>query len=714
MLKKWIILIFLFFSHFTNALSKENNIWNYSFGNYESHKFYQNSLINKKNINQLKKISEVELGFKVGDTIQMTPVFTGKNLIVTDLKGNIYSINPQNGSTNWKTSLRYLPGRRGLTYREINNDKLIFVPTTKGIAVLNSKDGSLNKKYGMEGYFGANLSLLPPIIYNNQMFIANLSKGIEAYSINSGKRNWITNLNLNKVEARVWGGFSLDRISKTLFVVTSNKSKFNFNRLLDDYSNSIVAIDIKNGAIKWIFKETKGDVWNLDLVGQPIINNKKNKNNKRSLLVVSKTGNIIVLDIDTGNSLKDKSYKFVNVETSSNPKQYFASTQKKFFYPKPFFSIEYNLKDQKEKLLKKYPNKKKYIKARFLNSKSGYYLPPSLDYDLIIYGAHGGAIWHGASFDESDQTLIIPYNSDPWIYRLYYDDKFHNFLKYRKKILSFMNKNFYKQDNLKWTYYDNLNNAYTKKLSDIEIFFKNTKIFGDNKLYLKKCASCHGIDLRGLSKNNNDGIYVTPIVGRTLIKKRNQLINYKKINDYHDNLDLKYYDKLEDDNEFKSINLYLSNYDNFINFFNLTIPNISLQNFMDQEKKLLSYKSWGGVAAVNLNTGEHLWNKPLGYRLINGKIVSNGDMNFGGSTSVSTGITFVSGATNNIFYAFDTSNGDILWSDNLEYASSSSPMMYKIGGCQYLSVIASGGKFSGYKKNSGAKLINYSLGENCK
>ena len=78
--------------------------------------------------------------------------------------------------------------------------------------------------------------------------------------------------------------------------------------------------------------------------------------------------------------------------------------------------------------------------------------------------------------------------------------------------------------------------------------------------------------------------------------------------------------------------------------------------------------------------------------------------NFGGIVNTSSNIFFATGTTDEKVYAFDTKNGDMLWSDHLPAAGSAPPMTYKYNGCQYIIFNATGGRFFGFKKNLDATL----------
>ena len=124
---------------------------------------------------------------------QSIPIYTGNSLIVTSLDNYVIALDPANGKEKWRTKLDSPVGKRGITYLKFKNENIIFVPTSKGIKAINEINGSIFNKIGKNGTFGNTLSLLPPIIDGNNIYVANLKK-IESFSIKNSKLNWSFNL----------------------------------------------------------------------------------------------------------------------------------------------------------------------------------------------------------------------------------------------------------------------------------------------------------------------------------------------------------------------------------------------------------------------------------------------------------------------------------------------------------------------------------------
>jgi quinoprotein glucose dehydrogenase len=104
--------------------------------------------------------------------------------------------------------------------------------------------------------------------------------------------------------------------------------------------------------------------------------------------------------------------------------------------------------------------------------------------------------------------------------------------------------------------------------------------------------------------------------------------------------------------------------------------------------------TWSRVMAYNLNTGTVAWQKPIGAEI---NSLRNGDKDAGapagslrkGMVVTSTGILFCT-AKGGKLYAFDSTDGTLLWETNLSYESNAQPTMFEWDGRQYLVVNATG------------------------
>ncbi len=103
---------------------------------------------------------------------------------------------------------------------------------------------------------------------------------------------------------------------------------------------------------------------------------------------------------------------------------------------------------------------------------------------------------------------------------------------------------------------------------------------------------------------------------------------------------------------------------------------------------------WGSLSAVDLVSGEVLWQRRLGST--RGQApwplwLDLGAPNMGGSLATAGGLLFIGATSDGWFRAFDSGSGELLWRHRLPYTGHATPMTYRTGsGRQYI-VIAAGG-----------------------
>ena len=97
----------------------------------------------------------------------------------------------------------------------------------------------------------------------------------------------------------------------------------------------------------WDFQETARDLWDFDIPSPPIIHNLKIDNNIYEVVIsVSKTGNTIILERNTGKPIFDITYK--KAPKSEIPGEITAPFQINLKKPEKFSKIEFSLDDISE------------------------------------------------------------------------------------------------------------------------------------------------------------------------------------------------------------------------------------------------------------------------------------------------------------------------------------------------------------------------------
>lgn len=109
---------------------------------------------------------------------------------------------------------------------------------------------------------------------------------------------------------------------------------------------------------------------------------------------------------------------------------------------------------------------------------------------------------------------------------------------------------------------------------------------------------------------------------------------------------------------------------------------------------------YGGIAAIDLNTREFLWDRPFGSARKNGPFgipsmlpVDIGTPNNGGGVVTASGLFFIAAATDDLFRAVDTETGEELWQVELPAGGQATPMTYEAGGKQIVVINAGGHDF---------------------
>ena len=107
---------------------------------------------------------------------------------------------------------------------------------------------------------------------------------------------------------------------------------------------------------------------------------------------------------------------------------------------------------------------------------------------------------------------------------------------------------------------------------------------------------------------------------------------------------------------------------------------------------------WGKLVAVDANTGEIAWETRLGIteELPEGRQDTGSNNTFGGPIVTAGGLVFIGATGDRYFRAFDASNGNIMWEQQLDYAPMTVPITYRgKDGKQYVAVVAVGSGFGG-------------------
>ena len=153
------------------------------------------------------------------------------------------------------------------------------------------------------------------------------------------------------------------------------------------------------------------------------------------------------------------------------------------------------------------------------------------------------------------------------------------------------------------------------------------------------------------------------------------------------------------------LHLFVANVNNLFQPMHVTkkpdgsfVNDYGVLRFWDPEKKLpCGPTPWGQLVAVNVDTGDVVYRKPLGVTdSFPPQFQDTGRPGLGGTILTASGLTFV-GATDDFrFRAFATATGDKLWEVKLKASVTATPVTYQgADGRQYVAASDTGGSQTG-------------------
>jgi quinoprotein glucose dehydrogenase len=127
-----------------------------------------------------------------------------------------------------------------------------------------------------------------------------------------------------------------------------------------------------------------------------------------------------------------------------------------------------------------------------------------------------------------------------------------------------------------------------------------------------------------------------------------------------------------------------------------TASNPVLGRFQQPSTRMMCQQPpWGTLTAINVNTGDIVWQTPLGVSdNLPEALQKTGRPNVGGSIVTASGLVFVGATDDGRFRAFDSKTGREVWTYKLGASGHATPITY-LGkdGAQYVAIVATGGSF---------------------
>jgi quinoprotein glucose dehydrogenase len=723
-MKKTIIIIvcqgLLYLLASCGSIGESKNVdWRYYGGDSGGTRYSELTQINTESVKSLKVAWEYDTGEEVNSekplANQCQPIVVKGVLYGTTSKQKLFAINAATGEELWKFDPYNLPefkksfhAIRGVVYWEEKEDKRILYTVGSYLLAVNATTGELVESFGEKGLvdlhqglgdesvrgFDVNeysiRSTSPGVIYKNTFIIGStVSEGgsalpgnIRAFDVKTGKLTWVFNTiplpgeygyetwakeSYKKIGgANSWAGMVVDEKRGMVFLGTGSPSVdfYGAERPGQNlFANCVIALNAKTGKRVWHFQTVHHDLWDKDIPCPPTLMTVKHQGKKiEAVAQVTKDGFVFIFDRDTGKPLFDVEEIEVPVSPAL-PGEKPWPTQPIPSKPKPF--VNQVLKE--EDITDRTPESHAFVLDRFRNSVSGNkYMPPS-EKGSLIYHIGGGAEWGGAAADPKGIVYINGNNMLWWIQM--------------------------------------------RKMSEGASANKSSK---GERLFNQNCSACHGMDKNGPANqafpNLNDvgsrlkeseilnilesGRSRMPSFQHLKLEDRQAIVDFLLAKE-NPSFDVHKVERIktEEGKVFPYNPLYLSNGNN---------------QFLDLDGYPAIKPLWGNLNAIDMNSGEFLWQVPLGEfpELIKKGLPATGTENHGGPVVTAGGLLFIGATYDEKLRAIDTKTGKTVWEYQLPAGGYSTPATYMVNGKQYV-VIAAGGARYGLK--GGSKFMAFSI-----
>jgi alcohol dehydrogenase (cytochrome c) len=327
-----------------NAASDDNN-WLLHGRTYDNQRYSPLKQITADNVTSLSLVALVQTGMTAG--FETTPVVVNGVMYITtpvvNRKMMIIAVNAATGERLWDVTYNLGPFQvccgpvnrgvavgYGKVYVATLDDQLLALDATDGHTIWQTSIVSSRDGYS---------ETLAPQIYDGMIIVGSaggewaLRGFVAAYDAKTGKQRWRWMATDPKTYssgswqgggAMVWTTPAID--SKLGLVIFStgnpNPDLDGTNRKGDNlYSDSIVALDVHSGQLKWYYQEVKHDVWDYDAVSNVVLFDvHQNGETIPAAAEAGKVGWVFIVDRRTGKLIrKSDPYVMMSKNMFSTP-----------------------------------------------------------------------------------------------------------------------------------------------------------------------------------------------------------------------------------------------------------------------------------------------------------------------------------------------------------------------------------------------------------
>jgi alcohol dehydrogenase (cytochrome c) len=338
-----------------DAAANDAKNWIHPNGSYDQTRYYPGAQITAGNVGKLKPVYVFQTA--VLESMETAPIVVDGVMYLTTSFNHLYAIDAATGEEYWHYKHKLGPivtvccgnNNRGVA---IEGGRLFMGTIDAKLVALDAKTGKvLWEKQIADPEKGYSETMAPAVVDGKVLIGTNggeygVRGFLKAYSAADGNLLWTFYTIPDKGQEGVWavndatgrdmhrdiaaekkmladkggdffqtlgGGVwmtpAIDRKTNTAFFVAGNPSPDLYGAIRPGdnlYTDSILAVDLDKGTLKWHFQYIAHDVWDLDAVSPPILTQAKDKDGKMVDVVIhgGKTGHIYVHERNTGKLIR--------------------------------------------------------------------------------------------------------------------------------------------------------------------------------------------------------------------------------------------------------------------------------------------------------------------------------------------------------------------------------------------------------------------------
>jgi alcohol dehydrogenase (cytochrome c) len=308
--------------------------------------------INRSNVKTLTPRWLFQYGIIDGVSNQTTPVIVDGVSYITDPRGGVYAVNAADGHLLWSFDVTYLIGggrREGYIFRNRGvcyGDGVIYTAAGSFVFALDAKTGKPIPTFGQNGQASVILDVLrqrypdaktaismgywftaAPQYHKGVVYIGSTRSEsripgghVLAVDGKTGKVIWHFNTVPQdekdqgwEIAGPTWSGgvrngggiwetFSIDPELGLLYAAVANPFGDRTKRIGSNlFTDSLIALTLDTGKLKWYFQQVHHDVWDYDSGNQPILFDMQVRGQRvKALAEASKNGFLYILNRETG------------------------------------------------------------------------------------------------------------------------------------------------------------------------------------------------------------------------------------------------------------------------------------------------------------------------------------------------------------------------------------------------------------------------------